>query len=272
MLGIIRLQLFRLKKSVLFWVFLGLCAGLTVLSALMLVGINALFNQAELGSILETLRLTTSTVSIVSSYATFSTDAALFAMLCTSIVLSKEFSQGTVRNAIVANKSRTQVFFAFFATALIVGASYFVTSFVVSIAVYAPMLGFGTLTTERAVTSVFCCFAMGLGSVLFTQSVVCMFLFGSRKQSTVIALPLVICFVAVNVFAGIIEAIVTSVQLTGKVVSETLLQCLPIYNLTVLNTEEPGGLTVGMIILYDLLFSALFLVLGYFSFKKADLK
>lgn len=270
MKGLLQLQMFRLKKSTLFWVFLGLCAVLPIFSMLLLVGLDAL--MGAIGDVSLAENYGNSLYSSMTQFASYSSNPALFAMICSSILLSREFSQGTIRNAILANKSRTQVFFAYSITALFIGTSYFVTNFVFEFAMLAPIMGFGTLTAGKATSVILCSFAMGLGATLFTQSLVCMFLFAKRKQAATIAWPLAISFVGVGVVASIIEEIIFAVQMSGKVVSQTTLDCLPFYNLYLLVGTIPNGLAMGMVILYDVVFSALFFGLGYISIRKVDLK
>ncbi len=270
MKGILQLQLFRLKKSTLFWVFLGLCAVLPVFSVLLIFGLDAIMGAIGDVSLVENMG--NSLYTSMTQFSSYSTNSALFAMICSSIVLSKEFSQGTVRNTILANKSRTQVFFAYSITALLIGTSYFVVNFVMEFAMLAPVMGFGTLPAGQATSVILCSFAMGLGATLFTQSLVCMFLFCTRKQAATIAWPLVISLVGVGIVASIIEEILFAVEMGGKVVSQTVLDCLPFYNLYMTAGTIPSGLAMGMVILYDVVFAALFFGLGYLSIRKADLK
>ncbi len=269
MTAIFRLQLFKLKKSTTFWVFLGLCVVLPLLGMLLVLGLfNIISGEVDLSDFAGA----TSVTSSLMSFASFDTYSTIFAIICSSIVLSREFSQGTVRNAILANKSRLQLFVAYVATALFIGAAYFVANFVSALVFYGSIFGFGTLSAGSAVSAVLCCFAMGLGSMLFSESLVCVFLFGTRKQSATIAWPLVICLVGTSILASIIDTVLLSVQLNGYTISETLMKCLPFYNLNYLGDTTPDGLVCGMTILYDVVFSVGFLATGFVSLKHADLK
>lgn len=270
MTGIIRLQLFRLRKSATFWVFLGLCIGLPLIGALIVLAAYYSLGGAEFGSIAEVME--TSVTSSLINFSSCSSDTCIFAVICSSLLLSREFSQGTVRNTILANKSRLQVFLAYVATAMMIGAIYFLAEFASTLVCYGSIFGFGSLSAGQAISAVACCFAMGLGATLFSQSLVCVFLFGTRKQSATIAWPLVICLVGVSIVAAIIEYAVIWATLDGIVLSETLLKCLPFYNFSLLGETVPDGLACGMIILYDVVFSAAFLAIGFATLKKADLK
>lgn len=273
MTEILRLQLFRLKKSKIFWVFFALCVAMPLAELSLLLSIELILKAIGENSFIESVKLVTSTSSVLLSFAEYSTTSSVLAIICSSIMLSREFSQGTVRNAILANKSRTQLFFAYACTSLIVGVTYFVTDFTLTAVCYGLFIGFGTLTAGEIVSSVLCGFVLGLCATFFAESLVCMFLFSTRKTAATLILPLVICLVGTGVVTTIVELLVLVAELGGYVISETLLKCVPFYNLTFLTTTSPlDGLVVGMVILYDLLFAGGFYALGYLAIRKADLK
>ena len=275
MLNILRTQLFKLKKSKAFWVLLALCAALPILGILLLLGIGGLFDSIEgVGSFWDILGMAFDAQSSMTALVAYSSDSALMAMIFSAIILSREFTQGTVRNTILANKTRKQIFFAYFLTALIVGTSYFLVEYVTKLVLYGSIFGFGGLGIGDATTAMLCYFAMGLCAVLVAESCMCAFLFCTRKQSLTIVLPLLICLLVPSIVAGITELIVVASSMNGNIPSETVLQCLPFYNMqeAVLNIDLPAGLNVGMIVLYDLVIAAAFFTMGFFAIKKADLK
>lgn len=271
MISVFKTEMFRLKKSKLFWIMLGVCAILPCLSALFLAALGV--GDAEsLDGVLIILGSELSAISSLSSFATLMSDSSLFALICSAIVLCREFTNGTMRNVILANKSRTQLFFAYFLTALIIGTAYFATEFVFTLALMGKILGFSNLTAAQATSSVFVCFALGLGSVLFVQSCVCMFLFCTRKQAATIAFPLLICILAPSIMELIVSAVMISKAADGVLVSNVALRFVPFYNTMIFNASKIDGVHVGMIALYDALFTTVFTVAGYFTFRKADLK
>lgn len=282
MISILKTQLFRIKKSGLYWTLLGVSAGLPILSVLLLLGVCCLFGSFdEAMQMLASLGVTS--FSSMAEFIGYSTDASLFAMICSSILLSREFTQGTVRNAILANKSRTQLYFAYLLTALFIGGSYFVASFATTTLAYGVALGFGDVQAGVVATTVLCDFTLGLLSVVFVQTCVCMFLFVTRKQAGTIAFPLVVCLFAPGIIVFIEEMFLLNVYINGNIPSTQLLQCLPFLNMQattvgeesliqIYNVTQPAGLNVGMIALYDLLFSGMFFAIGFNAIRKADLK
>ena len=272
MISILQAEFFRLKKSKTYWIIFIVNAALSILGCLLLLAVEAFFKALGEGSFLEILGLSLSATAMLFEFAQFSTDSALLALICSAIFLSREFTQGTVRNAVLANKNRTQLFLSYYIVALVIGTSYFFTSFVLNLAMYGAVLGFGSETAAQSVNNVFIYFALGLCSVIFVQTCVCMFLFTTRRQSLTIILPILVCMLAPSLITSIIDLILSAATYAGNVISNQALECIPIYNMSTLNPNDPSGLNVGMIALYDLIFAGGLFAAGFFPFQKADLK
>ena len=272
MTSILRAELFRLKKSKTYWVIFIVNAGLVLLSVLLLLAVEALFKSMGEGSFLEMMGLAYSATSMLAEFANFSSTSAVLALISSAIFLSREFTQGTMRNAVLANKNRKELFFSYYIMALLIGVSYFLEQFVLQLSLFGAMLGFGTESAAVITDKIFIFFALGLCSVIFVETCVTMFLFTTRRQSLTIVLPILICMLAPGLVASIIEIIIAAVTASGNPPSYEALQCIPFYNMTTLDTFAPQGLNVGMIALYDLLFAGAMFAAGFFRFKKADLK
>lgn len=275
MISILKAELFRLKKSKVFWAFLIVCAALPVVELILILGFFALLKWLFSGSMDESLWENLNIMTALDEIASVdkvSSAAAVLTLIATAIVLSKEFVHGTARNIILANKSREQVFFAFLLTAAIVGSCYLVTQFFVSALLFGAVFGFGEIGAGAVITSILCHFVLGICAMLFVITLVCMFLFTTRKQSLTIALPLLFVLFVPSTISTFGVIIVSTLMAMGKTVSETALQCVPFLNLNYLDAQHPAGLAMGMTVLYYLLFSALFFVIGFFSFRKSDLK
>lgn len=272
MISIFKTQMFRLKKSKAFWIMFGLCGGLPILGGLFLLILEAAFKAIGEGSFLDMLGQTANALTMMSSFASYGTDSALLAIICSAIVLSKEFVNGTMRNVILANKSRTEMFFAYFLTSLVISLSYFGVEYIMYIAVFGPMLGFSGVSAGGVVTALLCFLAIGLSAVLFEQTCVCLFLFCTRKQSLTIVFPLLICLLVPGIVQTIVGVIVVAITVAGKVVSETAGNYIPFMSSSGINPLSPAGIPMLMTIVYNLLFAAMFFVIGFFRFQKADLK
>ncbi|MCM1360209.1 MAG: ABC transporter permease [Corallococcus sp.] len=277
MISILSAELYRLKKSKIFWILLGLCVALPLISlviTLALVGIiETIFDDTlGMGAIGELLRAMDMTNLALTDLSALLNDAALLALICSGVVLSKEFTDSTMRNVILANKSRRQMYFAYLLTAIIIGASYMMTYFATILIIYAPIYGFGDITAGQAASACFCSLALGLLTIAFAESCVVMFLFSIKKQWATILFPMLICMFA----PGIVESIVSLVQIVmmfqNQVLDEAVISWLPFANVQLYNSSSIDGGLVGKIALYYILFTAVFIVSGYYTFEKKDLK
>lgn len=282
MISILQEQLFRLKKSKLFWVMLILCAAAPLLSLLLTLFIAAVVGgfagdvsgeTVTAIDILRELNVIAGEQSMLTEFAQLLSDFSLFALITSSVVLSKEFTDGTMRNVILANKSRRQMYFAYLCVALLIGVTYMLATFAAIMLICAPICGFGSLSAGEATSACFCSLALGLLATVFVQSCVCMFLFTVRKQWATVLFPLLICMFA----PGIIEIIVSAIDITslikdGSILPETIKSWIPLVNANLYNSASIDGALVGKIALYYSLFSAVFITSGYFTFEKVDLK
>lgn len=268
MINILQTEFFRLKKSALFWSLLGVCAAIPLLSLLLnLASVQYLKMQdTGLENVWEYVRSLNITGEMLSGLPSLSGDS-LFALICTSIFLSKEFSGGTFRNMILANRSRKEVYMSFLIIAITIGASYLGVTFVSTLLFNGVIFGFGTMTGGEAVTTCVLALAMGLISVIFLQTVMCMFMFSTRKLAVALACPLVFCIVAPSFLYSFVETFATM-----GLITETDLSWMPLYNLNLLDLTNVDGALIGKILLYLVPLTALFGTLGWIFFRKADLK
>lgn len=276
MINILRTEFFRLKKSKPFWIFFGICCGLPLLSALLnlamagiIESITELPEMSDLAELLRSLNVTTTTLSDLSSLMS---DAALFSLICSSVFLSKEFTDGTMRNVLLANKSRKEMFFSYLIVAIVIGVSYLTAFFAATMLFIATLFGFGDLSAGAAVSACFCSFALGIFATIFVQTCVTMFLFAVRKQWATILFPILICMFAPAIFTLIVQIISNILIVNGEIISNTTISWIPFANVTIYDAGKIDGGLIGKIALYYLLFSGIFVVSGYFTFEKADLK
>lgn len=280
MLSIIKVELFRLKKSVLFWVMFAITVALPLLAAIIvasLIGMidsiaGAAGNEGVGASAWEIIRNEGLTISLLSSLPQIGSNMAVLSVITSSVVLSKEFSDGTTRNILLANKTRGELYFSYVITSIIISAAFLVGSFASTMIIVAPIFGFGGLSAGKVISGCLCSFAMGIFAILFMQTCMCMFLFATRKMWAAILFPLLICIFVPSTLATITTLIIATMVLKGQYVSEGSLRFVPFLGQSMYNAADIDGVLVGMNILYMALFTAMFVAIGYFTFKKADLK
>lgn len=273
MIDIIKVELFRLKKSVIFWVMLGLAAASPLIAVLLNSLLLALFGIAEGGSlnILEALRTAGVTEGLLQQMANVSGDIALWAIIATAIVLSKEFTDGTMRNVILANKTRAELYFGYLITSMIVAVTYLTAFLAVTLIIIAPIFGFNGASAGKIASAVFCSYGLGILALAFAETCVCMFVFSIRKQWAAILFPLLIWY-APAAFTSILTIVINTMAEMGQLTSIDFVRWIPFVNIQQYSPLNLDGVVVGMNVLYIAIFIAAFVCIGHFTFKKADLK
>ena len=269
MVNILQTEFFRLKKSRLFWVLFAVCAVLPLISVFLNVGISVSLTDTDMGvdyDIWELMKSANVTVAMLSSLPSLS-GQALYALICTSIFLSKEFSGGTFRNMLLANRSRRDVFLSFLLMAITIGATYMGVSFVSTLLFSGAIFGFGPMSAGEAVSACALAFAMGLVSVIFLQTLMCLFMFSTRKLAVALTCPLVLCIIVPAFLYSFIQAFAQFGLITVESTS-----WIPLYNLLLLDFTATDGALIGKILLYIVPLTVLFGVMGWVFFRKADLK
>ncbi len=268
MTNILRTEFFRLRKYKTFWVMLGIVVVLPIVGwALSRVLVAILLMTGYPGGEL-TARIT---FSALSGMADIGTLPDLLGLICTAIFLSKEFTDGTIRNAILSTKTRKQIYFGYLVVALTIGLSLKIANYVSSLTVYGLAWGFGSTKAADAAVGCFASLLLALLSTAFVQSCTVMFLFTGKKQSTALIFPILIVVVG----SGAVELLVSIVELVINIngnLSEEWKTWIPLYNVQYFDAEAVDGGIFAKIATYWALFTAMFIAIGHNSFKKADLK
>lgn len=277
MINILRTEFFRLKKSGLFWALFGVCAALPFISMFLQLSVAlaaaSILTDGSTVNMWELLHEMPVTANYLTGLTTWASDPALFSVICSSILLSKEFSDGTVRNMLLANKSRKQLFLSYLIVALVIGASYFAVSYFAALIPQGIVFGFGDMSTADAVTACFSTLALGLLSIIAVQSCVCMFLFATRKTGATVACSLVVSLFAPTIIFTIVEVSEALRLLLGApTMSEAALGWIPLYNMQLFDASHVNGALVGKIALYQALIIAFFGGMGWLGIRKRDLK
>ena len=281
MLNVVKSLLFRLKKSAMFWVMLGICVALPIFTLLLtefvlnIANIFAPVTADEIG-LSDLVYITLSGLATPYSIANFLT------LLCVSIFLCKEFSDGTIRNTLLSNKSRVQLYRAYALTALIIGGSFLVAYFVSTLLALGIPFGFGSATFGQWVISCLTSLLLGLLSLVFVITCVLMFMFTTGKQSSSIILPLLVMVFLPNIISSAVELISGLLYMIKMLAQNGSVDVpfdffmdgswIPLYNATLFDASNVSLALIGKISLYYALFGGLFIFLGRLSAVKRDLK
>lgn len=274
MLNIVKSLLFRLKKTKMFWVMLGVCAGLPVLASLLyhfVLDFAEIFVDLPVDAGMEA-----TTYLSLTALVSLSSDVNLFILLCVSIFLCKEFTDGTIRNTLLSNKSRWQLYSAYGVTSLIIGGSYLVVNFVSTLLALAIPFGFGNVTANQAISSCLCSLLLGVLSMLVVVSCVLMFLFLTGKQAPSIVLPILVTMFLPSMAASAVELVsylVMLVQMGGQWMDVNIdYSWVPLYNAFMYDSMDVDGGLVAKISMYYVAFTGLFVWLGSLAARTRDLK
>ena len=271
MINIIKVELYRLKKSTLMWVMFGLTVASPLLTALLSLIVNGLV-VGSASNLLSALRSSILTFTLLQDTSALLGDSTMWALIATGVVLSKEFVDGTMRNVILANKTRAELYFGYLITSVIVSFAYLLAYLLTVLVIIAPIFAFNNAAASTVITAILCSLALGIAVLAFVQSCMCMFMFTVRKQWATILLPILICLFAPSVFQIIVQLVTFAKSVSGQPISEGALRFVPFINLEYLNLANIDGAVVGMHIFFCVVLTAVFVVSGYYSFKKADLK
>lgn len=276
MINILQTEFFRLKKSKLFWTMLGICAGLPLVSTLLYVvlfGFVGSLGGAEIEvNVWDYIRSVGIAEGALAGTASVMSDATLFSVICASIFLSRDFKNGTFRNMLLANKSRLELYLSHLVMSITIGACYLGANFATTLLFNGAIFGFGSLTAVEVITGCIATLAMGLVSVAFVQTMMCMFLFGTRKLAVALTCPIAICMLVPSFIVAFVQFYdIINVVATG-VIATTDLSWIPLYNTNLINIAALDGALVGKILLYNLPLTVFFGFMGWVSFRKADLK
>lgn len=276
MLNIVKSLLFRLKKSSMFWIMLAIIAFLPVLTLLLnqlVIELAEIFVGMPLDMGLEM-----TTYMSLTELVSLSSNVNFLTLLCVSIFLCKEFTDGTIRNVLLSNKSRVSLYSAYGVVSLIIGGSFLVANFVSILLALAIPFGFGDVTPNQAISSVLCSLLLGILSLILVVSCVLMFLFATGKQAPSIMLPILVTLFLPGIMTSIVELVSSLVMLIQMGNPDALVGVdidytwVPLYNAMMYDSSSVDGALVAKISLYYVVLSALFVFLGGLAAVKKDLK
>lgn len=266
MTKVLNTLLFRLTKSKLLWILLAITVAMALFEVALYAALPNLLTGEELGSLegiisLEDMfSLTVSTVSRPDTYS------AMFVVIFSALFLGADFSEGTIRNAVLSNKSRWQIYAAY----LIVAAGACLLFVFVQTAVYmvalALMGAFDSLSATQVVTGVFSAMGCGVVSCLVMATTTLLVLVATKKKALAIILPLA----GTMLVSGVLEVVVMLGQMQGS--SLGFLHWIPFAQQMFFDASAPNGALLGKILLVNGLLAVGEGALGYFVFAKAQLK
>ena len=276
MVNLIKTDFKRIFKDKLFLILCIVGAGLAVFSALLYWGLDYLISETTedlgLGSMISAKSL---------CFASFSpmSDFGLIMPIFMGIIISKEFSHGTIRNKIISGCSRTKTYFSLFITSTI-------TICVLMVAYCLLLLGLCSLfldySSEPFTTNelfyLFESFTFNILNYILVSAVICFGTIGLQK----LGIGFIIHFVAGFLFliiASVLGVYVEVIRFESDMkflvyILDFLNHTNIYYNVTfIIGTDTYYTASeLAYCILTPTVFAAGFTVLGWIIFKKKDIK
>ena len=257
---------FRLTKSKMLIVLLALVAGMALIDIGLYTMLPYILSGEEMGSLEAVMDLSDMFSLTVTSVARSDSYASMITVIFVALFLGADFSEGTIRNAILSNKSRWQIFGAY----LVVATGACLVFVGVQTAVYLVYLacsnGFADYTTAQVVSGIFSAVGSGFVSCLLMATTALFVLVGTQKKVLAIILPLALNMVCATAF----EIVVTLGQMLGS--SLGFLQWIPFAQQMFFDAGAVEGALLGKILLVNGLLAIGEGACGYFVFAKAQLK
>lgn len=199
-----------------------------------------------------------------------SSNAGLMIPIFISVALIKDFRYGTVRNKIIAGKSRIAIFMSDYLAGIIFGLIFYITSSLISLLLGSLLLGYGTKFNLDEFGLIMTSYGYGILNYLVFLS--CAVFIAVITKNVGLS-------ITVNIVGSFLLSIVASVnayveQYASKTVAH-ILAINPVYGAQLISSNElyHGSLYNNLILLIpSICFIALFIFWGIMLFRKQDLK
>lgn len=256
--ALLSVDFYKLVRSVAFYVVFGVFALLQVLE-IILTKVSSDLIEDALGEPYATQANTLFGSSL--SYGTI----GLFLVIFFAVFLCNEFRTNTIRNKVTLGYTRTCVYFSSLVFTYIVTALVVVLSCVVNAAIGIPVLGWAhtNYAMQYALYSLFA--LVPLVALVHTLT------YGSKSMGIAlgVGLPLIIILPSILSVLNLFVIEYKWVEWLTRILFVSLEEYIPL-SIQGFSKELPY-LALNATISY-LLWTALFIVCGYFSFTKKDIK
>lgn len=263
--AVLAVDFYKLFRSRSFYVVFGIYAGLTLLNIFLNKAVNVLLDVTYNGEML------TPGADAFTSNPLFGANInygnlGLFLVIFFAVFLCSEFKDNTIRNKLTQGYSRTTVYFASLTFTYIVSAMAVVLSSLIVAAVGIPVLGW--VHTDYALQyALFALFALlPLVALIHTLA------YGTRSLGITLGVGLPIIIILPTVM-GILNLFVNqskAIEWTTRIFFISLEEYINL-TLQLPQTSVIPKLVLNASLTY-VLWTALFIVCGYLSFTKKDIK
>lgn len=202
MINLISSQLYKIFRSKSTYILLIIACALPLLSVISVASLDL--------TDLELVAASYDCLSLLRGVAVVGSDYCVLAMIGIAIIFGKEYSEGTIRNTIMAGYNRTAIFVSSTISSTVLTLFITLPAFAVLGASSALFLGFGTatITASEIIANI------GASLLVYTMAnftcifITLLFVHLTQKVSLSIVFPLLIVLLLGGLISGILMALV----------------------------------------------------------------
>lgn len=267
MFNLLKTDLKRLLKDKIILIGFIVTCALSIFTVVMYYGLQSLFDSVEDGGLFE--GMFSGKDSFLKSFSP-SSNAGLMIPIFISVALIKDFRYGTVRNKIIAGKSRMAIFMSNYFAGTIFGLVFYIASTLISLLLGSILLGYGSPFNLNEFGLIMTTYGYGLLNYLVFLS--CAVFVAIITKS--IGLSITITIVG-SLLLSIVASVYDFVERYANKIVMYILAINPVYAAQLIAEDKlyRGSLYNNLIVLIpSICFIAFFIFWGIMLFKKQDIK
>lgn len=210
MINIINSQLYKIFKSKMLYVLIALSCALPLTGVLFMGSLTELtFNGVAIDVGYDALSMLRN-ISIVGS------DTNMLVIIAIAIMFAKEYSEGTIRNTIMAGNNRANIFGASAISATIMMLIIAIPAFLVTCFGYGIVFGFASssMATADIVANIFASLIVFLIANMLCVAITLLFVHVTQKVSGSIVFPLLLVILITGIGTTALSVLVMLGELT----------------------------------------------------------
>ncbi len=214
MTNIISSQLYKIFHSKMLYVLIAIGCALPLLEVLMLGSLDLSINGTALD-------LGYDAVSALRNIAVVGSDTNILVIVAVAIIFGKEYSEGTIRNSIMAGNSRTAIFGASAISATVLMLAVALPAFAVQGTACAIAFGFSASLTTSAeiIANIGASLIVYLLANMICVAITLLFVHLTQKVSGSIVFPLLIVLLVTGIGSTVLMVLVMLGEMTLQTMS-----------------------------------------------------
>ncbi len=210
MINIISSQLYKILKSKMLYILIAIGCALPLLELAMLGSLTDLTVNGQ------TIELGYDAVAMLRNMSIVGSDTNILVIVAIAIIFAKEYSEGTIRNTIMAGNNRATIFGASAISATALMLLIAMPAFVVACLGYGWTFGFGSsgMVTADIVANIFASLLVYLLANMICVAITLLFVHLTQKVSGSIVYPLLIVLLLTGIGTTVLTVLVMLGEMT----------------------------------------------------------